>query len=56
MRFHNPLYGKTVDDQKPILQPGRHEYTNPIHSNDEPDEDPAQEASKKLNTCDSDIC
>lgn len=32
MRFHNPLYHGKTDDEKPILQPGLHEYTNPVHS------------------------
>ncbi|CAG9813302.1 unnamed protein product [Phaedon cochleariae] len=31
MRFYNPIYGKQVDDEHPILQPGQHEYSNPVH-------------------------
>lgn len=31
MRFHNPAYQNNTDDEKPILQPGLHEYTNPVH-------------------------
>lgn len=35
MRFRNPAYqGGKTDDVKPILQPGLHEYTNPVHSKD----------------------
>lgn len=30
MRFHNPSYHDHIDDEKPILQPGLHEYTNPV--------------------------
>ncbi|XP_057655031.1 vitellogenin receptor [Diorhabda carinulata] len=36
MRFYNPLYGKpVVEDPKSILQPGQHEYENPIIITDE---------------------
>lgn len=31
MRFHNPAYQGKTEDEKPILQPGLHEYTNPVH-------------------------
>ncbi|CAG9839329.1 unnamed protein product [Diabrotica balteata] len=53
MRFYNPLYGKPVEDQKPILQPGQHEYTNPIIVAEERSpEDHAKDASRMLNdTC-----
>ncbi|RZC40516.1 vitellogenin receptor, partial [Asbolus verrucosus] len=31
MRFHNPAYGlHTDEDEKSILQPGQHEYSNPV--------------------------
>lgn len=32
MRFHNPAYGIQIDEpeNKTILQPGKHEYTNPV--------------------------
>lgn len=32
MRFYNPTYENHVDDEKTILQPGLHEYTNPAHT------------------------
>lgn len=31
MRFYNPAYQGKTEDEKPILQPGLHEYTNPVH-------------------------
>lgn len=32
MRFYNPTYQRKTEDEKPILQPGLHEYTNPVHT------------------------
>lgn len=32
MRFHNPVYQGKTEDEKPILQPGLHEYINPVLS------------------------
>lgn len=38
MRFRNPAYQYKADDGKPILQPGMHEYTNPVNSKNEDSE------------------
>ncbi|KAG5883038.1 hypothetical protein JTB14_028377 [Gonioctena quinquepunctata] len=50
MRFYNPIYGKPVDDEKPILQPGQHEYANPVHFNKEDPDGTLEISPRKMPT------
>nr|XP_023011722.1 vitellogenin receptor-like [Leptinotarsa decemlineata] len=49
MRFYTPHFGRTVQDENPILKPGQHEYTNPVHFNKEDNELTLETAPIKLN-------
>lgn len=45
MRFQNPGYGLHIDDpEKSILQPGEHEYSNPIEFHNDEEEIHKREA------------
>lgn len=51
IRFYNPdsTSKNLLTDEKPLLKPGQHEYSNPVHfSEDYPDISPSSVA-KKLN-------
>nr|AZN28756.1 vitellogenin receptor [Colaphellus bowringi] len=49
MRFYNPIYGKPVEDENPILKPGLHEYANPVHFSKEDSELTLETSPRKLN-------
>nr|QDP42286.1 Vitellogenin Receptor [Agasicles hygrophila] len=53
VKFMNPLFGQSIEDEKPFLQPGQHEYANPMQRHED---EYAREASKALNSLHGNIC
>ncbi|XP_018579962.1 putative vitellogenin receptor [Anoplophora glabripennis] len=50
IRFHNSdSTSKTHTDEKPLLKPGQHEYTNPVHFGGDYPDISASNLAKKLN-------
>ncbi|CAG9862634.1 unnamed protein product [Phyllotreta striolata] len=56
VRFQNPLYGRPVEDEKPILEPGKHEYVNCLYEHKTDGGENSNAEPKTFNVCDDNLC